>query len=179
MENAALTTPIPVLTGGNLALGPSCGKRMTPNRYSVSETNNTIHIPKKISRFKIPHPATISALDKNFRARASSKKPNTTFTVVIQPPDLGREFNQVGKRANSPNGRASATPKPVMPAVRFVATLPSPKTVLPNRPPKIGPVQEKETSAKVTAIKKIPIPPPTLVETASIRFAQELGRVSS
>src|SRR5690606_895966 len=122
---------------------------------------------------------TKSALERNLKARASSKKPKTTFTVVIHPPDLGREFNQAGNMANSAKGKAKAKPKPTMPEVKLVATLPSAKVVLPNNPPKMGPVQEKETIAKVSAMKKMPNPPPTLDEAESILLAQELGNVSS
>ena len=31
---------------------------------------------------------------KNLKASAISTKPNTTFTVLSQPPDLGNDFNQ-------------------------------------------------------------------------------------
>ena len=37
---------------------------------------------------------TISAVDKNLRAKASSKNPRTTFTVLSQPPDLGKALSQ-------------------------------------------------------------------------------------
>ena len=127
----------------------------------------------------MPQFPTKSALERNLKAKANSKKPNTTFTVVIQPPDLGKEFNQAGNNANSAKGKASAKPNPVMPMVKLVATLPSASVVLPKSPPKIGPVQEKETMAKVKAIKKIPKPPPTFEEAESILLAQELGKVNS
>ncbi len=112
-------------------------------------------------------------------ARANSKKPKTTFTVVIHPPDFGKEFNHAGNNANKAKGKAKANPKPVIPKERLVATLPCANAVLPKRPPSIGPVHEKETIANVSAIKKIPNTPPILADAASILFAQELGKVSS
>ena len=136
-------------------------------------------MPKNISLLKTPQFPTKSAFERNLNANANSKKPSTTFTVVIHPPDFGREFNHVGNMANKPNGRANATPKPVIPAERLLATSPSASVVLPNNPPKIGPVQEKETIAKVTAIKKMPIAPPTFVDAESILLAHELGSVNS
>ena len=136
-------------------------------------------MPTNISRFKMPQFPTKSALDKNLKAKASSKKPNTTFTVVIHPPDFGSEFNQAGNMANKAKGKAKAKPKPTIPEVKLVATFPSAKVVLPKSPPKIGPVQENETMAKVKAIKKMPNPPPTLEDAESILLAQELGKVSS
>lgn len=33
---------------------------------------------------------TKSAFDKNFKAKPNSINPKTTFTVFIQPPDLGK-----------------------------------------------------------------------------------------
>ena len=127
----------------------------------------------------MPQFPTKSALDKNLKASANSKNPSTTFTVVIQPPDFGNEFNQAGNMANKANGSANAKPKPTIPEVKLVATFPSAKVVLPKRPPKMGPVQENDTMASVKAIKKIPNPPPTLDEAESILFAQELGNVNS
>ena len=76
-------------------------------------------------------------------------------------------------------GKAKANPNPTIPMVKLVATLPSANVVLPKRPPKMGPVQENDTMAKVNAIKKMPNPPPTLDEAESILLAQELGSVNS
>src|SRR6056300_576877 len=119
-----------------------------------------VQIPTKTSRFNIPQWATKSALDKNLSASANSKKPNTTLTVVIQPPDLGRAFKAFGKSANSTKGSPKATPKPNIPMLNCIAP-PSAVKEPANRDPKIGPVQEKETIASVSAIKKIPSPPRT------------------
>ena len=140
---------------------------------------STTQIPTNISLLKMPQLPTKSALERNLKAKASSKKPSTTLTVVIHPPDFGKEFNQAGNIANSANGKAKAKPKPTIPEVKLVATLPSARVVLPNKPPNMGPVQENDTIAKVNAIKKIPSPPPTLDEAESILLAQELGNVSS
>src|SRR5690554_2911421 len=129
------------------------------------------------SRLISPQPSTKSALDKNFRAKATSKNPNTTFTVFNHPPDLGSEFNQLGNRAKRAKGSAKATPKPPIPAVSCIAP-PSAVNEPAKREPKIGPVHEKDTIAKVRAIKKIPIIPP-IFEALSILFPQELGKVNS
>lgn len=118
-----------------------------------------IQIAKNGSIFNNPHFITISALDKNLNANANSKNPNTTFTVVNQPPDFGNELIQLGKAANKANGKAKAKPKPAIPEVNCIAP-PSEDNAPASSDPKIGPVQEKETKAKVNAIKKIPMIPP-------------------
>src|SRR5215469_8599293 len=119
-----------------------------------------IHEPKNISRFKSPHCLTRSALERNFIAMAISKKPSTTFTEFNHPPDFGKECSQFGKMAKTVNGNATANPKPARPAVNGH----DPCTAVPaSNEPRIGPVQEKETMAKVKAIKNIPtIPSPDL-----------------
>src|SRR5690554_1394738 len=129
------------------------------------------------SRLISPQPSTKSAFDKNFRAKANSKNPRTTFTVFSHPPDLGREFNQLGNKAKRAKGSAKATPKPPIPAVSCIAP-PSAVREPAKSEPRIGPVHEKETIAKVNAIKKTPIIPP-MFEALSILFPQELGKVSS
>ena len=83
-----------------------------------------------------------------------------------------------GKNANKPNGKASAKPNPVIPILSCVAPAVLDKEPASNEP-KIGPVQEKETIARVSAIKKIPMNPPALFDAKSNRFAQDEGRVSS
>src|SRR5690606_7625070 len=114
---------------------------------------------------------------KNLKAKASSKKPRTTFVVVIHPPDFGNEFNQFGNNANKANGNARAAPNPVIPAVNWPAP-PSADNDPASKDPKIGPVHENDTIASVSAIKKIPITPPIL-EAESILLAHELGKVNS
>jgi hypothetical protein len=96
--------------------------------------------------------------------------------VVIHPPDLGKELSQDGNKAKSTKGKAKESPKPAIPKVSCMA--PPEESEPAKRDPKIGPVQEKDTIAKVSAIKKIPIIPPTL-EALSILFPQEDGRVIS
>ena len=58
-----------------------------------------------------------SAFDKNLKANANSKNPNTTLTVFNQPPDFGSEFSQPGKAANNANGRAIAKENPNIPII--------------------------------------------------------------
>ena len=47
-----------------------------------------------------------------------------------------------------------------------------------NRVPTIGPVQEKDTNARVNAIKKMPIKPP-LSDALSLLLTQDAGSCSS
>ena len=107
----------------------------------------TIQTPIKTSRFKSPQCFTKSALDKNLKAIANSKKPRTTFTEFNQPPDFGSEFNHFGNIANKVNGNANAKPKPDIPIVNCIAP-PSLVKDPANREPRIGPVQENDTIAK-------------------------------
>ena len=116
-------------------------------------------------------------MERNLRAKANSKKPKNTLAVVIHPPDLGREFNKEGKRAKITKGNAKESPKPAIPKESCIAP-PSEEREPAKREPKIGPVQEKETIAKVSAIKKIPIIPPIL-EALSILVLHEAGSVIS
>ena len=145
--------------------------------YNANPKKTTIHRPIKISLFKNPQCSTKSAFDKNLNANANSKNPKTTFVVFNQPPDFGKEFNQLGNSANKAKGNANANPKPPIPAVNCIAP-PSEVNEPANNDPKIGPVHEKETMAKVNAIKKIPIIPPTL-EAESILLPHEEGSVIS
>src|SRR5690606_7926429 len=108
----------------------------------------------------MPQCCTKSAFDRNLNARASSKKPKTTLVVFNQPPDFGRAFIIFGNMANNAKGNPSASPKPPMPAVNCQAP-PSVVSDPANSEPSIGPVQEKDTNAKVNAIKKMPKTPPT------------------
>ena len=134
-------------------------------------------MPINTSRFKRSQWATRSALDKNLKAKANSKNPRITLVVFNQPPELGIDFSQFGNKANKVKGSAKAIPKPVIPALNCIAPPFAVKEPA-NRDPKIGPVQENETIARVKAIKKIPINPPTF-EAVSILSPQELGKVIS
>ena len=129
------------------------------------------------SIFKIPQCATRSAFDKNFKANASSTKPNVTFSVFSQPPELGSFSRNFGNIANKAKGSPSAKPKPPIPTVNCQAPESAVREPA-NKDPKIGPVQENETIARVRAMKNIPANPPTdslLVEDA----AHEDGKVKS
>lgn len=79
------------------------------------------------------------------------------FTVLSQPPDLGNDFNQLGKNAKSVNGIANASPKANIPTIGFKNSPPADDT---SKLPAIGPVQEKETSTSVKAMKNTPKNPP-------------------
>lgn len=82
-----------------------------------------------------------------------------------------------GNKAKSAKGKASANPNPVIPNVSCIAP-PSEVKLPANKEPKIGPVQENETIAKVSAMKKIPIPPFN-EELESVELPQLLGKVNS
>src|SRR5690606_20277581 len=98
------------------------------------------HAPKNISLLITPNCTTKSAFDKNLIAIANSRNPNTTFTEVSHPPDLGSDCNHPGNIANNANGNANANPKPANPAVNGQA----PSDAVPaNSEPNIGPVHEK------------------------------------
>ena len=138
----------------------------------------TIQIAMKSSRFNKNVLETKSALDKNLRAKANSIKPRTTFTVFIQPPDFGKLAKMFGNKANNPKTIAQLKPNPAKAKVNNIGTFAEPVTALPNKLPKIGPVQENETITKVKAMKKIPIIPPASSAFEDL-LAIELGNVIS
>src|SRR5579871_208758 len=114
-----------------------------------------IQKPINNSRFIIPHCSTRSAFERNFIAIANSKKPKTTFTELSHPPDFGKEWSHPGNMANNANGNANPKPNPAIPKLNWRAP-PLLDNAPANNEPRIGPVQEKETTANVSAIKKIP-----------------------
>src|SRR5437868_14350803 len=126
-----------IRTNENLIFCFSLVKRSHPTRYNTIQIATNSHAPTKISLFIIPHCSTLSAFARNFTAKATSTKPNTTFTSVIHPPDLGSDCNQLGKKANNANGNPNATPKPAAPTVSGHG--PSFATFA-NSDPNIGPV---------------------------------------
>ncbi len=117
----------------------------------------TIHIITKSSLFNQKVRLTKSAMDKNFNAKASSINPKTTLVVFSHPPDLGIDLSICGKRANAPKISAHDSPNPEKAEVSLLGPL-LPESE-PNKPPKIGPVQEKETITRVSAIKNTPTNP--------------------
>ena len=129
-----------------------------------------------ISLVNSPDWITKSALLKNFNAKANSNNPKTIFTELSQLPLFGNEFNQLGNKANNPNGNANADEKPSIPTngpLTFPLTALSKSNV-----PIIGPVHEKDTSDSVNAIKNIPNKPP-LSLWLSILFTNDEGKVIS
>ena len=77
----------------------------------------TIQIEIKVSLSKMCKSKTKSALDRNLKASANSKKPKITFTKFYQPPGFGNEFNQPGNAAKKANGSAIAKEKPNIPII--------------------------------------------------------------
>ena len=149
----------------------------TPRRYIDKRRDKINHIKIKTSLFKNPHPETRSAFDKNFNASASSIKPNVILNFFIQVPDFGRFLIKFGKRANIAKGSANEIPKPSIPAVNWYAP-PLIDNDPTNKEPSIGPVHEKETSAKVKDMKKMPIIP-DIEDLDSVLFKKNTGRVNS
>ena len=96
-------------------------------------------------------------MDKNLNAKANSRKPKNTLTVLSHPPDFGKECIQPGNIAKSINGKASANEKPNIPIIGAIPPFEAAST---KSVPTIGPVQENETMAKANAINNIPIIPP-------------------
>lgn len=90
----------------------SCGNLIFPNKYSTNPIVIIIHSPINTSLFKRNVLETKSALERNFNASATSIKPNTTFTVFIQPPDFGNDCNACGNKASNPKTIAHARPNP-------------------------------------------------------------------
>ena len=91
--------------------------------------------------------------------------------MFIHPPDLGMDFSQDGNRANSVKGNAKAMAKPSMP-MAGATTLPVVETCT-SRNPIMGPVQEKDTSDKVNAIRKMlskPLVASALLSTACLLY---------
>ena len=97
--------------------------------------------------------------------------------TFIQPPDFGIDFSQDGNKANSVNGNAKAIANPSIP-IAGATTLPVVDTCT-SKKPIIGPVQEKDTSESVNAIRKIlskPLVASALLSTALLHLE---GSVSS
>ncbi len=112
---------------------------------------------------------------RNFRPRASSINPSTTFTEFSHPPDLGMLLSQRGKKANRVNGNAKARENPSMP---MMGSSTCPLADATRIAPTMGPVQENETSTRVNAIKKEPTIPPRSACESDLLISQ-LGRVIS
>ena len=91
------------------------GNFINPRRFKVSIKVKITHKPKNTPLFSIPHPATKSAFERNFNAKANSKKPKITFTEFIQLPDFGNFLSELGKIANNPKGSPNASPNPSIP----------------------------------------------------------------
>ena len=156
----------------------SWGNLKIPNRYKEVNIEIRAQIKIKTSRFKIPQWETKSAFDKNFKANANSINPITIFVVFNQVPDLGIDCNAFGNRENIPKGKDKDNPKPIIPKDSSIA--PASDDNDPARSePKIGPVQEKETIAKVNAIKNNPIIPFNLKDALSEKFDHFDGRDNS
>jgi len=97
--------------------------------------------------------------------------------VFSHPPELGKDFKKFGNIAKRVNGRPSAKPNPAIPDVNCQAPPVEDKEPA-SKDPSIGPVQEKDTIERVSAMKntpKIPPKPSPLVE----KLVHHAGKVSS
>src|SRR5262245_9673820 len=102
---------------------------------------------------------TISAVRKNLKAAANSRKPITTLTEFSHEPLLGIFFSKVGNSARKKNGAAKVTenaspPRSVCQRGRSVPP------AVPRKPPKNGATQAKLMMVKVRAMKIVPTRPP-------------------
>ena len=131
-----------------------------------------------VSRSIKCQPYAKSATERNLSANANSMNPSTTFTVFIQPPDLGIDLSQLGNMAKRVKGRAKAMAKPSIPMVGANQP-PLPVATSTKRKPMMGPVQEKLTSVRVNAMRKMPSKPPVFSALESTALLHEDGSVSS
>src|SRR5690606_1824234 len=168
---ANVNSPNPSLPTEICCIWESWGNGIFPNRYRANIPKMAIHMARNSSLSNQCNCNTRSALERNLKARASSKKPKKTFTEFSHPPDFGREFNHPGKSAKNIKGSASAKEKPSMPIMGAIPPLPAAST---NKVPTMGPVQEKETMARARAMNNIPMTPP-LTACLSTLFAHEYG----
>ena len=158
-----------------LLTGLSWGNLIFPRIYNVNPHPTSIHEIKNASIFNIPQCSTKSAFDKNLKARAISTNPIITLIEFSHPPDWGNLLNKFGNIANIANGNPNESPKPNIAIV--IGHGPSVKEPAKTEP-KIGPVQENETIAKVSAIKNIPNIPCWL-DAESDLLAHLLGSFNS
>ena len=100
-------------------------------------------------------------------------KPSTIFTELSHPPDFGIACKNDGNIAKRANGRASPRAKPPMPtAGPMIAPCEAAST---RRVPIIGPVQEKDTSTRVKAMKNMLTRPEVVSALLSMALAQRDG----
>ena len=92
--------------------------RILPSRYNPSNVNITIHIDRNMSLDSNLKEYTLSIVIRNFILKASMINPNTTFTELSHPPDLGNLLIIDGKSANIVKGRAKARPNPSKMCIR-------------------------------------------------------------
>ena len=120
------------------------------NPQSIAKT---IQMPINASLGKMPQPATKSALEINFNAKASSINPKEIFTSFIHSPDFASDERSEGTAANTMNGNESAIANPNIP---IIGPIMEPETTdSTNNVPIIIAVQENDTKTNVNAIKNM------------------------
>ena len=93
--------------------------------------------------------------------------------VFIHEPDLGADLRSEGNIAKSVNGRARARAKPNIPTAGPIQ-LPD-VTVSTSSRPMMGAVHEKDTRARVKAMRKMDISPVALEALVSTELAHPSG----
>src|SRR5262245_61297505 len=104
-------------------------------------------------RVKMPQCQIRSTFDRNFIAAAISRKPITTCSEFIQPPDFGNRDNTCGTKARTKNGTANTVENASMPA-RGQRQFPC--DVMTSKVPTKGAVQVNEVSVNVKPISNAP-----------------------
>src|SRR5579871_1217668 len=99
----------------------------------------------------------ISAVRRNLRAAASSRKPMTTFIAFIHDPLLGICRNKVGKRARKKNGAANVPEKANPP--KRISYQGRDCTSRPAKPPRKEATQVKLMIVNVKGMKIVPAKP--------------------
>src|SRR6266851_370671 len=114
-----------------------------------------------------------SAVRKNFRAAASSRKPMTTFSAFIQEPLLGSFRNKVGNRARKKKG-AAKVPENARPP-RRLSYKGRGFALTPAKPPRNGATQVKLMIVNVRAMNIVPTKPPR-PSRAAVKLARPAGK---
>src|SRR5262249_6768184 len=118
-----------------------------------------------------------SAVRKNFKAAASSRKPIVTLIMFIQSPLLGSFLSRLGNRARTKNGEANAVANASAPRASS-RVLKLPDAAIPLNPPRNGATQVKLTIVNETAMNTVPMYPPFPARSV-VTLASELGSVIS
>ena len=105
----------------------------------------------------------MSAVERNLRAAASSRKPIAPLSVVSHAPLFGSRANSPGNKDSNTNGSANAVLKTNIPMIGFTnAAAPVAFAARTNRLPTIGAVQVNADTTKVKPMPRMPSVEPFL-----------------